>query len=502
MKRLLQFFSFCLAIILALPIFGQSTAPFEGKVSSDVLNWEFQNQSEEEPLTVDSRSEVDPELSALLQYTLDSMLQQLNMIGVGAALRLPGGDIWSGGSGYSTNDQVVDPMTQNHRIAIGSVSKTLTAACVLSLYDEGLLDLEDSLYQYIPSYENIDSTATIRQLLQHTSGIYNYTNHVAFFPVISASPDAVDSTWEASSVLETFVLAPDFAPGQGWNYSNTGFVILGEIITAVTGNEYYDEIRTRFLEPLGLETVFHAPFDTWQQPTAHLWADLDGSGTLVDNNDLMENWNSLYSTAGAAGAYFSTPADMAEWIYQLYGGDILTPSTVAEMKQSMPIGPLFGYGLGTMRRSFFGKTAYGHGGDIFYAAGIYYIPSEDVGISVQTNNGPTSSFDLDPIVRALLDAYFNFEPTTSTVNLYEEPTFEIYPNPFQDEVKIQYETNQNSETYVSMFNAVGQEIQDFGLIQNDGEKTLNIETQNLSKGTYFLRFEVDGEVYLEKIVKM
>jgi D-alanyl-D-alanine carboxypeptidase len=502
MKTLLQFFSFCLALVLSLPIFGQSPAPFEGKVPTNILDWEFSNPSTEQSLTVSARGEVDPELAALLQYTLDSMLQELDMIGVGAALRLPGGDIWGGGSGYSTNDQVVDPMTENHRVAIGSVSKTFTAACILSLYDEGLLDLEDSLHQYLPTYENIDSTATIRQLLQHTTGIYNYTNNVAFFPVISANPAAVDSIWAAPAIFESFVLAPDFAPGEGWNYSNTGFVILGEIIKTITGNEYYDEIRIRFIEPLGLETVFHPPFDTWQQPTAHLWADFDNDGILEDNNDLFENFNSLYSTAGAAGSYFGTPSDMAEWIYQLYGGDILTPSTVAEMKQPMPISPLFGHGLGTMRRSFLGKTAYGHGGDIFYAAGIYYIPSEDVGIAVQTNNEPTASFDLDPIIRALLDAYFNFEPTTPTFTVYEQPTFIVSPNPVHSEVRIEYEAPKNTAVYISVFNTVGQEVKDFGLIEKPDSHMINWETDDLPSGSYFVRFEVGGEVYLKKLVKM
>lgn len=503
MKNLLTF----ALIFLSSFLFAQQIAPIEGELPSNSIDWNLPTPSSLANETVQFRGEVEPELAALLQYTLDSMAQQREMIGIGAALRTPMGDIWASGSGISHEVPEVDSITADHRIAIGSISKTFTAACILQLYEEGQLDLDDSIGHYLPPYENINSTATVRQLLNHTSGIYNYTNNPDFFATIAGSPEAVFEAWPAPAVLDSFVLAPDFAPGVSWNYSNTGFIMLGEIIKSVTGNEYYDEIRTRFIEPLGLTTVFHLPYDDWQQPTAHLWADFDANGTPDDNNPLFENFISLYTSAGAAGAYFATPSDMVEWMYHLQAGDILTPATLAEMRDFIYLIPTLSYGLGTMTVPYLGMPGWGHGGDIFYAAGTYYIPDEEVTISVQTNDAAFSSVDLDPIIEALLAAYISYEPATFVENIVEENAILVSPNPFQNEVLISYYLPEATEVRLRVLNNLGQVISDLGLQQQVGQQNWYLNENSGAyfgkmKGVYFVQLEIGEKVYVEKIIKL
>lgn len=506
MKKLIQFFSFCLAFILSLPVFGQQIAPFEGHVPANVHDWNLQPHASLPGEAPSNRGEVHPELATQLQQTLDSMAQMMDMVGVGAAFRTPEGDIWAGGSGISQDAPIVDSINENHRLAIGSISKTLTSACILQLYDEGLLHLDDTISQYLPPFTNVNSTATIRQLLNHTSGTYNYTNHPQLFNTLLADPDALIQVWSVPEVIDSFVLAPDFPPGADWNYSNTGYILLGEIIKSVTGNEYYDEIRMRFLEPLGLNTVFHAPYDAWQQPTAHLWADFNGDGLLEDQNDIFQNWYSLYSAAGAAGAYFATPSDMVEWMWHLQAGDLLTPATQAEMRDAIVLGPTFSYGLGTMRIPFFGKAGWGHGGDIFYAASTYYIPNDDVSISVQSNHSSYTSNDMIPIIAALLTTYSNFNPPVATTEIFDDLKVELAPNPFHDELRIEYDLPNTAEVNVSIFNMLGETVKDFGTNKQIGQQVITWygeakESFEAPSGSYFVKIEVDGEVILKKLIK-
>src|SRR5690349_8340702 len=346
-------------------------------------------------------------LDSMLSRTLDSMHTILNNKGMGAAVQIPSGAIWAGGAGVSSENPLV-PINADHIFGIGSISKTITAATILQLADEGVLSLGDSLHEWLDTFAFVNPNITIRQLLRHQSGIYNYTANADFFPLLNAYPDSI---WTLENIVKTFVKAPLFQPGASWSYCNTNYALLGLIIKEATGNPYYLESRDRFVEPLGLSSVVLPPYEAFPPNIAHAWLDLNGDNIVDDADVFFSNWNAWYSTAGPAGAYFSTPSDMVRWMRTYMSGTLLSPAMMAELKTTVTT-PMPGgtkYGLGIMERNIQGQKGYGHGGDAAYSASVWYFPNKDVSISVLNNDGQKSSTTLIPTVAALLKTYLDFE---------------------------------------------------------------------------------------------
>jgi CubicO group peptidase (beta-lactamase class C family) len=121
---------------------------------------------------------------------------------------------------------------------------------------------------------------------------------------------------------------------------------------------------------------------------AHVWLDITGDGIADDAHDFYINYLSLNSVAGSAGGYFSTASDITKWMRTYMRGDFLSSSTLDEAKKTVPASGSQGgaYGLGLMKNSFNGFLAYGHGGDLGYAASSWYFPEKDISISVLTND--------------------------------------------------------------------------------------------------------------------
>ncbi len=155
-------------------------------------------------------------LDSMLQHTLDSMHTLLKSKGLGAAVQISSGGVWAGGAGVSSEN----PTVPIEVFGIGSVSKTITAASILQLADEGILSLGDSLHEWLDTFNFINPNITIRQLLRHQSGIYNYTANPNFSPLLNAFPDSI---WALEDLVSTFTKAPNFQPGAGWAYSNTNY---------------------------------------------------------------------------------------------------------------------------------------------------------------------------------------------------------------------------------------------------------------------------------------
>ncbi len=435
------------------------------------------------------RDEVPPELADSLNLILEQRRQALNVKGLSAALRLPDGSIWAGASGISEENPTVE-LTTDHRLSMGSIGKTLVAATVLDLYEEGLFGLDDSLHHFGLIFNNVDSNITVRQLLRHQSGIYNFTNNPLFNPTLQSNPNF---HYYPAQIISQFVGPPQFAAGTAFSYSNTNYLLLALIIEEVTDMPYFEVIRQRIIDPLGLEQTFMPVEEPWQSPIAHLWLDANGNGVVTDFHQNFTTWTALLTAVAPAGGYFTTPSDLVEWMYQMHAGDLLNADTKTEMYMTVNanLGPNSRYGLGIIRRSFLDMPCWGHGGDLSYASQVWYFPQKGVSIAVQDNDGSAVSWDHDPTIRELLQACIDYAEAhpTAVEELRESVDLQLFPNPANDQLNIYLSATglENQTVLLSIINSLGTEVQRSSA--RPSSRPLSADISGLVPGVYYLRVE-------------
>jgi D-alanyl-D-alanine carboxypeptidase len=438
----------------------------------------------------------DPALQSALFQTLKSYRNSLGVKSLSAAIQFADGNIWNDAYGVSSLSPL-DSVTPAHSYAIGSITKNITAAAILQLADEGLLHLDDSLHQWLPPFPYVDPNITIRQLLRHQSGLYDVITNPDFNTV---STSDLDSIWTLSNLVNDYINPSLFAPGAGWSYSNTNYALLGMIVEAATGNSYYEEYKNRFFVPLGMTNTVLPPNDAVPDLFAHVWLDFNGDGlTNEDGNDFFSNWMSFFSAAGPIGGYISTPRDIAVWNRAFLRGDLHTPAIMAEAKTTVASGaPNNGrYGLGIMERKFYGLTAYGHGGDIGYSSITYYFPAKDISITVLNNDAKKNSWQLAPVVQALLKNYLDYEaivPVQSPPTALVQPPA-VFPNPLNGEsVYTLHLTRAVGSAYLLVQDAQGREVMatDTGSLAAGEQRLPLTGLENAAAGTYFVTLMLDG----------
>ncbi len=285
-------------------------------------------------------------------------------------------------------------MSPNSIADIGSITKTFTATLIMLLKEEGLLTLDDHLDQWITGIPN-GQQITLRQLMNHTSGIFNYTDSPAFISDWVGGIESHNVVVRTPQELVNYALneSPAFQPGTQWGYSNTNFILLGMIIEKATGNAYVHELRTRLLDPLGLKNTWLAGDEPIPHRARRYHYYDDGRG-LVDVTD-----DSHMSWAWAAGAMASTPEDLLKWGDALFGGHILTTASLNEMlTPAMSGGPGADYGLGVSFVTVRQKRGYGHGGST--EAGVAYLawfPEKQTSVALVINQRG-SGLDYSPLI--------------------------------------------------------------------------------------------------------
>ena len=219
----------------------------------------------------------DPALAQQLQSTLDVARQQQGVQGISAAVTVEDQGLWSGVTGISGPSPAAR-ITPEMRFGIASITKTFVAALTLTLAQEGVLTLDDSLHQWLPPLRNVDPSITIRQLLNHTSGVFNFFTHPSFWDQIRAD---LNHFWTSAEIFDTFVDPPYFRPGTGYHYGSTNYLLLGMIIKEATG-DVAATFRRRFWEPLALPALYLSGEEVPTGPLATGWVDLNGDG-VIDN---------------------------------------------------------------------------------------------------------------------------------------------------------------------------------------------------------------------------
>lgn len=320
-----------------------------------------------------------PTLSEQLDAILRDTLEAYHGTGVSAAVLMPGRQPWIGASGRSYGSVSITPQML---FGVSSVTKVYVAALALRLAEEGLLNLEDSLHQWLPSYPHIDSAITVRQLLSHRSGVYDFVLYPHAWDSILYDPSRV---WSPQEVVTSFVDAPYFAPGAGFHYSNTDYLLVGMIIEAATGSAVSSALRSRLWDPLELTSTFLDAEEAITGDVAHAWIDVGNDGDLDDFSTVPRTAAS--SATWTAGAIFATARDLAEWGQALYGGEVLVDASLAQMLTDTGSG----YGLGTDlllgHDLFNGEPAVGLAGSgIGYASVLAYLQNYDVSVGVLIND--------------------------------------------------------------------------------------------------------------------
>jgi D-alanyl-D-alanine carboxypeptidase len=448
--------------------------------------------------SVTAQSQITPGLDLELRETLDSMRNVLGAKSLSAAIQTADDEIWAHASGISST---AEDATPDHRYLIASVTKTLTAACILQLADEGLLSINDSLHEWLPEMPYIDTNITIRQLLNHTSGIFDVLNHPHHYDSLMADMSRI---WTPEELIDRFISPPLFQPGTSWSYCNTNYFILSMIIKEVTGNDFYTELRNRFFDTLSLNSFAIPSFENLNGPVAHCWLDLNGDGVIDDGHSFYMSYMSLNSTAGAAGGYFSTPTDCTKWMRAYMRGDLLSEEMMTEARTTVQVGGnIERYGLGLMRKTngFLGYEAYGHGGDLAYHAASWYFPLLDQSITVFTNDNTENSWTLVPVVRELLRTYINEQDASI------EPEFmsdlKVSPNPFRDQITVSWNSAIDEEISISLKDATGRIIiSKTDQPHNKVNQSALAELETLSAGNYFLTISAsNGWTKTIKVIK-
>lgn len=338
-----------------------------------------------------------------LQRHADALLPQ-GAPGVLVEVDTPRGDIRVR-SGHGNVDRRT-PVPWNARFRIGSYTKTFVAATVLHLVGEGRMSLEDTVEHRLPGVVagngNDGSKITVRQLLQHTSGLRNYTE---LMPELASEREFLRNRFKTVTPEEVVALAvrqaPDFPPGQDWSYSNTGYALAGMIIERVTGRTWQQEVRDRILRPLGLrDTVLPGTSPFLPRPHATGYQRFPEKGADADPDDpqyreAVDVTVFNPSWGGAAGDMISTTDDANRFLQALMSGRVLRPELLAEMTKTVPatgfdqVWPGARYGLGLMWMPNSCGGHWFHGGDIHgfkTRNGVTSDGSRSVVVSINTDS--------------------------------------------------------------------------------------------------------------------
>ncbi len=429
------------------------------------------------------------------------------------------------GFGYADikNKIVVTPDT---KFRIGSVTKQFTGAAILKLQENNLLSVNDKLSKFIPDFPRGDEV-TIHHLLTHTSGIHSYTGKSDFL-------DRVTKTISPDSLIAYFKNDPyDFNPGDRFLYNNSGYFLLGYIISKVSGKSYGDYLKQTFFDPLGMtNTGVHY---------SGIKLDHEAKGYSKKGDKYEESLNWDMSWAGAAGALYSTVDDLHKWNQALYGGKAISTKsldaalTPVTLNNNALTGQKYGYGLGLTE--YRGMDIVTHSGGLHgFLSQLAYYPKEKMTVVMYTNTSdPEINFNPNKIAEAFLwnklDSQSSFSQskvkpanleqftgryeftnvgvmtvTTSENKLFAQlsgqPKFEIFPSSENEffwkvvDARVKFLKNDNGEVNKAILMQNGMELEFKKLAE---EKIVQIDPAILDNytGKYKLNESIVVTIYKE-----
>ncbi|KAB2348569.1 serine hydrolase domain-containing protein [Actinomadura rudentiformis] len=254
------------------------------------------------------------------------------------------------------------PVDPRSHFRIGSLTKPFVATVVLQLVGEGRIKLDVPVERYLPGVvrgaDNDGREITVRQLLQHRSGLPDILKHL---PPLDVLKDPLRH-WEARELVDIALRHPrEFVPGKSWGYSSTNYLLAGMIIERVTGRSYGKEIKRRIIVPLGLDDTI-VPSDDPDIPGPH------PQGYVRPESDLVDITRLNPTVAGAGGGMISSASDINRFLAALLRGRLLKPPQLREMMDARdtgrPSGSKYGLGLQWFPAKACGEGFWGHNGDM------------------------------------------------------------------------------------------------------------------------------------------
>ncbi len=337
---------------------------------------------------------------AKMDQLFDVLAQKEKAMG-SLTLSKDGNVIYSRAIGYSSITAAdKKPSTILTKYRIGSISKMFTSTMIFELVEEGKLKLATTLDVYFPKLPNANKI-TISNLLNHRSGIHNFTNDPAYLDYM-AQPKTQDEMLAIISQNKV-----DFQPDEKAAYSNSNFVILGFIIEKITKQSYAANLKQRITSKIGLSNTYY------------------GGKTNLNNNECFSYqfagyWKLMPETdmsiPGGAGAIVSTPTDLTKFIEALFSLKLVSQSSLNQMKTITD-----GIGMGIFQIPFYDQKAWGHNGGIDgFGSNLAYFPDDKLAIAYCTNG---MVFPMNDVLIGILSIYYNKDysiPSFSTVSLKAE----------------------------------------------------------------------------------
>jgi D-alanyl-D-alanine carboxypeptidase len=333
-----------------------------------------------------------PKFERKLALVVRNDMTDSRLPGVSVGVWQPGRGSWVRAFGIA-NRRTGRPARIKDHVRIASNTKTFTATAILQLIDKGRLSLDDHLSKFFPDVDNADQI-TIRQMLNMTSGIYDYSNDASLGDPFYAKPTLPFTRAQFFAILARN--EPSFAPGTAAEYSDSNYYLLGLILQKVTGRPAGQVITDQIIRPLRLTQTSYLTGPSLPKPLARgYFGGLDLTDPLTDKT-LMNT-----AISGGAGAMQSTLADLRKWVKALVTGTLLSRRLQAQRLQTNPFpnpGPVdISYGLGILKLD----HLLGHNGAIVgYSTAMFYLPSKRATIVVWGNNStnvttPTTTIAFD-----------------------------------------------------------------------------------------------------------
>ncbi|HTU12833.1 MAG TPA: serine hydrolase domain-containing protein [Allosphingosinicella sp.] len=297
----------------------------------------------------------------------------------GAAVIVTEGErtVYTAGRGLADVERRT-PVAAGTVFRLGSITKQFTAAIILQLVDERRISLDDPVSRFFPDYPQPGATATVRQLLNHTSGIQSYTGIPGWMTEANAN-----RAYTTDELIAVFRDRPSPSrPGERWAYNNSGYVLLGAIVERVTGLAWHEAVARRIVRPLGLRSIRYGVGEESVPLMAHGYTSPPEGGVRPANRIHM-------SVPHGAGALIGSVGDLAKWARALHHGRVVSAASYALMiaPTRLPDGSTENYGFGIGTADVRGRRAIGHNGGIFgFSTDSLYLPEQDIFVAVFANS--------------------------------------------------------------------------------------------------------------------
>ena len=340
-----------------------------------------------------------PKLKRKLALVVKNNMTDSRLPGVGVGVWQPGRGNWVRAFGTADRKTGRRARTTDH-VRIASITKTFTATAILQLVDQGRLSLDDHLSMFVPGVDNGDRI-TIRQVLDMTSGIYDFTDDARIGKRFYAKPMLRFGPAQFFAILRRH--KPAFAPGTKAVYCDSNYYLLGLILEKITGRPAGRIITDQIIRPLRLRNTSYPTGQTLPKPFANgYFGGLDLTGPLRDVTVINP------ANGATAGAMQSTLGDLRKWAKALATGQVLSRSLQAQRLQTVPFpnpgSPVdISYGLGIFKLD----NLLGHNGAVIgYSTAMFYLPSKRAAIVVWGNNSTNSTTPATTIAFDLAEILF------------------------------------------------------------------------------------------------